>query len=241
MTFWASCFEVFFGGLQDPLSKSRSGLGHPQGGIWGGIPPLLPKGTLGELFGGVWDPIRHPRKGFENKVTKSESDATLLQRHPKTYSKSVNIVSAACFGRDPLSSAKQKVEKVTLSKTLRRVHSNAIAQFSHFPSNPQKYPNWQPKALEMEARCSQKPLRRGSQKKRSKHVTFVVAFGVQMLSQMELNIYLLCFFMRFSIRPGLAWPLGSKCDQTWSSKSVRPGLSPYLKSYNATQRTGGKT
>ena len=136
---------------------------------------------------------------------------------------------------------RKNVVTATLSNPLRRVHSVAIAQFSLFPSGPKKYPNWWPKALEMEARCSQKPLRRGSKKKRSKHVTFVVAFGVQMLSQMELNIYLLCFFMRFSIRPGLAWPLGSKCDQTWSSKSVRPGLSPYLKSYNATQRTGGKT
>ncbi len=39
-----------------------------------------------------------------------------------------------------------------------------------FPSGPKKYPNLWPKALKIEARCSQKPLRRGSKTKRSKHV-----------------------------------------------------------------------
>ena len=59
---------------------------------------------------------------------------------------------------------REKVEKVTLSNPLRRVHSVTIAQFSLFPSGPPKYKQVWPKALQMEAQCSQKPLRRGSQK-----------------------------------------------------------------------------
>ena len=64
-----------------------------------------------------------------------------------------------------LEKVQKHVEKVTLSNPLGRVHSAAIAQFSLFPSGPKKYKNWWPKALEMDDRCSQKPLRRGSQKR----------------------------------------------------------------------------
>ena len=63
-----------------------------------------------------------------------------------------------------LEKVQKHVEKVTLSNPLGRVHSAAIAQFSLFPSGSQKSPKWWPKALKMEAQCSQTPLRRGSQK-----------------------------------------------------------------------------
>ena len=81
-----------------------------------------------------------------------------------------------------LEKVQKHVEKVTLSNPLGRVHSAAIAQFSLFPSGPKKSPKLWPKALQMEAQCFQKPLRRGSQKSIKKHA-FLTMFAAKRMAK----------------------------------------------------------
>ena len=78
-------------------------------------------------------------------------------------SKWVQIVSAGCFRRGPLSSAKKGRQSDPLDPSQEGSLCSDSTVFT-FPSGPKKYANWLPKALEMEARCSQKPVRRGSKK-----------------------------------------------------------------------------
>ncbi len=93
-----------------------------------------------------------------------------------------------------------------------------------FPSGPKKYPNLWPKAFEMEARCSQKPLRRGS-KKAFKTCAIVRRLWGQMWSKMELNIGIFGGVLLFLARSGPTglseWILRAKMEpkrSKWEAK-----------------------
>ncbi len=118
----------------------------------------------------------------------------------------------------------KKVVNVTLSDPLRRVLASTRAQFSLFPLVPksinnggQKLSKWRPNAL--------KNLSGQGLKKRAKHESFLVAFGVQMWSKMELKILIFwrCLvFLAQSGPTGLSeWILRAKMEpkrSKWEAK-----------------------
>ncbi len=93
-----------------------------------------------------------------------------------------------------------------------------------FPSGPKKYPNLWPKALKMEARCSQKPLRRGSKKVFKTLVFFTRLWGQNVVQNGAQNLcsFRLLVFLAQSGPTGLSeWILRAKMEpkrSNWEAK-----------------------
>ena len=142
--------------------------------------PLTPERHFRSNSRAVRNPIRSPFKGLKNRP---RFIADLKWKwEPKMVPKSITVISGGCLGGG-LDRCVEKDHKANLFKPSQEGSRLDESTVFTFPSGRKKYPNLWPKALKMEARCSQNALQRASQKSVRNKCHFQSLWGYPKMSK----------------------------------------------------------